>query len=67
LAFEEGIIAGGSSGANVYGALKIAKYIDEEKLVVTIFCDSGNKYFSTVYNDAWVDKINNQNTSDPGK
>jgi len=58
LAAEEGIIAGGSSGANVWGAVKLAKEIDGKAVIVTLLPDSGYKYFSTIYNDDWLkDKI----------
>lgn len=56
LAFEEGIIAGGSSGANIWGAVKLANEINKEANIVTIICDSGYKYFSTIYNDEWLIK-----------
>ncbi|OGU77973.1 MAG: cystathionine beta-synthase [Stygiobacter sp. RIFOXYC12_FULL_38_8] len=55
-AFEEGIVVGGSSGANIWGAVKLAKEIDREANIVTILCDSGYKYFSTIYNDEWMQK-----------
>ncbi|MCX7874651.1 MAG: cysteine synthase family protein [Melioribacteraceae bacterium] len=58
LAFEEGILVGGSSGANIWGAVKLAKEIDCEANIVTILCDSGYKYFSTIYNDDWLVKNN---------
>lgn len=58
LAFEEGIIAGGSSGANVWGAVQIAKQIDREANIVTLINDSGYKYFSSIYNDEWLDRNN---------
>lgn len=58
LAFEEGILVGGSSGANIWGAVKLAKEIDREANIVTIFCDSGYKYFSTIYNDDWMKEKN---------
>ncbi len=58
LAYEEGIIAGGSSGANVWGAVKLAKEIDREVNIVTIINDSGYKYFSTIYNDNWLKENN---------
>jgi len=54
LAFEEGILAGGSSGANICGAVHLAQQIDREANIVTIICDSGYKYFSTIYNDEWL-------------
>jgi cystathionine beta-synthase len=49
LAREEGIIAGGSSGANIWAALELAKKIDKKAQIVTLFPDSGYKYFSTIY------------------
>ncbi|MDH7604212.1 MAG: cysteine synthase family protein [Melioribacter sp.] len=58
LAYEEGIIAGGSSGANIWGAVKLAKEIDREANIVTIINDSGYKYFSTIYNDDWLRENN---------
>jgi len=58
LAYEEGILSGGSSGANVWGAVQLAKNIDREANIVTFICDSGYKYFSTIYNDDWLKKNN---------
>lgn len=58
LAYEEGIVAGGSSGANIWAATQIAKKIDSEANIVTLICDSGYKYFSTIYNDEWLEKNN---------
>jgi len=49
MAAKEGIIAGGSSGGNIYGAVKLAREIDREANIVTIFPDSGYKYMSTLY------------------
>ncbi len=49
LARTEGIISGGSSGAAIYGALKLAEKVNEEATIVTIFPDSGYKYFSTIF------------------
>ncbi|MGK9368936.1 PLP-dependent cysteine synthase family protein [Melioribacter sp. Ez-97] len=54
LAYEEGIIAGGSSGANIWAAVKLAKEINRPANIVTVICDSGYKYFSTIYNDDWL-------------
>jgi cystathionine beta-synthase len=53
LANSEGIIAGGSSGANIWGAIKVAEQVKEKVNIVTMFPDSGYKYFSTIYNDEW--------------
>lgn len=47
LAREEGILAGPSSGANVFAALKVAKDLGKGKVVVTVLPDSGQRYCST--------------------
>ena len=47
LAKEEGIFCGISSGANVAGAIKLAKAHPELKMIVTLICDTGQRYFST--------------------
>lgn len=48
LAREEGILAGISSGANVWAALQVAERRENEgKTVVTIICDTGERYLST--------------------
>lgn len=47
LAQEEGILAGISSGANMFAALQIAQRIGKKKLVVVIIPDTGERYIST--------------------
>lgn len=54
LAKKEGILAGGSSGANLWAALELAKSLQKPATIVTIFPDGGIKYLSKVYNDAWM-------------
>ncbi len=57
LALEEGILAGGSSGAAVYAALQIAeRYQSELDNVVVILPDRGDRYLSTVFNKEWLAK-----------
>lgn len=46
MANEYGILVGISSGANIYGALKIAEGLSEDKIVVTVAPDGGEKYLS---------------------
>lgn len=54
LAKEEGILAGGSAGANVWAALEVAKKVNRPTTIVTILPDSGIKYLSKIYNDEWM-------------
>ncbi|MHB8483254.1 MAG: cysteine synthase A [Nitrospiria bacterium] len=46
VAREEGMLVGISTGANVFGALQIAREIGPGKNVVTILCDTGERYIS---------------------
>jgi cystathionine beta-synthase len=54
LAREEGILAGGSSGANVWAALKVAETLTEPTTIVTVLPDNGIKYLSKCFNDDWM-------------
>ncbi|MCI0407121.1 MAG: pyridoxal-phosphate dependent enzyme, partial [Acidobacteria bacterium] len=55
LAREEGILAGGSTGLNVALALEIAREVDDPKaLIVTLLCDTGERYLSKLFNDEWM-------------
>ena len=48
LASLEGIFCGISAGANVYAALQVAKRPENKgKMIVTIICDTGERYLST--------------------
>ncbi len=46
LAREEGLLVGVSSGANVFAALKVARRLGAGKTVVTMLCDTGERYLS---------------------
>lgn len=54
LAEREGLMIGGSSGLNVYGALQLAKQLDEPAVIVTVLVDSGLKYISKIFNQEWL-------------
>ena len=55
LAREEGILAGGSTGVNLFVALELARAVnDPDACVVTILADTGERYLSKVFNDAWL-------------
>ena len=51
---SEGIMAGTSTGTLVAAALRYCRESATPKRVVTLVCDSGNKYLSKVYNDFWM-------------
>jgi cystathionine beta-synthase len=50
----EGIFCGGSTGTNFAGALKVAKDLDENALVVFIVCDTGEHYLTKFHSDEWM-------------
>ena len=54
-----GIKAGPSTGTNLWGALSIAEQMKqrgEMGSIVTLMCDSGERYGETYYNAGWVEK-----------
>jgi cysteine synthase A len=51
---EEGLFLGGSSGINVAGAIKLAKELGPGKTIVTILCDSGQRYQSKIWNPSFL-------------
>jgi len=54
LANKEALLAGGSSGAALWGCLKLAREVQQDTRIVTIFPDSANRYLSSIYNDEWL-------------
>ncbi len=54
LLLKEGILAGSSSGTLIAAALRWCREQTEPRRVVTFVCDTGAKYLSKVYNDAWL-------------
>jgi cysteine synthase A len=47
LAREEGLLLGISSGANLWASLEVAKRLGPGKVVLTVFCDTGERYLTT--------------------
>ncbi len=54
LAREEGILAGGSGGANVEAALRVARQLGPGKRVVTLIPDAAERYISKGIFSKWV-------------
>lgn len=54
LARKEGILSGGSGGANVWAALEVAKKLQSPATIVTIIPDSGIKYLSKIFDNDWL-------------
>ena len=54
LAREEGLLAGGSSGSTVWGAIQIAGRLGPEAQVLALLPDSGRSYLSKFLDDKWM-------------
>jgi cystathionine beta-synthase len=54
LAKEEGLLVGGSSGMAVVAALRVAKDLGPDDVVVVILPDSGRGYLAKIFNDEWM-------------
>ena len=54
LARREGILAGGSSGTSVAAALRYARRLTPDDLVVAVVCDTGRNYLSKFFDDDWL-------------
>jgi cystathionine beta-synthase len=54
LAREEGILAGGSAGSTLWGAIRIAERLPAGEDVLAIIPDSGRSYMSKLYDDNWM-------------
>jgi cysteine synthase A len=49
LAREEGLLVGISAGANVWAACRIAEALPADRVVVTVLCDTGERYLSVQF------------------
>jgi cystathionine beta-synthase len=54
LLMREGILGGTSTGTMLAAALRYCREQSAPRRVVSLVCDSGNKYLSKVYNDYWM-------------
>ncbi|HET7299887.1 MAG TPA: pyridoxal-phosphate dependent enzyme [Oleiagrimonas sp.] len=51
---KEGVLGGSSTGTLLAAALRYCREQTAPKRVVTLVCDTGNKYLSKLYNDYWM-------------
>ncbi len=51
---EEGLLVGGSSGTAAVAAIKLAKTLPADAVLVVLFPDSGRGYMSKIFNDEWM-------------
>src|SRR5205085_9713336 len=54
LARREGMLLGGSTGTNVAAALRYARRLSGEQLVVALGSDTGRNYLSKFFDDQWL-------------
>lgn len=54
LAREEGLLVGGSSGMAVVGALRVARELPADAVMVVLLPDHGRGYLSKIYDDDWM-------------
>jgi len=50
----EGIFCGGSTGTNLAAALRVARDLDQDGVVVFIVCDTGEHYLTKHHSDEWL-------------
>lgn len=51
---REAVMAGGSSGAALWAAMRLAEKLKEPVRILTIFPDGASRYLSTIFNDGWM-------------
>ncbi len=54
LARREGLLCGGSTGAALVVALKLAQRMEPDRRIVCIAADNGERYLPTIYDDGWM-------------
>jgi cystathionine beta-synthase len=65
MARREGLLLGGSSGTNVAAALRYARRLSGDQLVVALGCDTGRNYLSKFYDDQWLAENHLTMTDEP--
>ena len=55
---QEGLYLGGSSAINVAGAIELARKLGKGHTIITILCDSGQRYQSKVWNPEFLQSKN---------
>ena len=55
---SEGLLVGPTSGINVGGAIKLAKYLGPNKTIVTVLCDGAERYKSKIFNEKFLQAKN---------
>ena len=55
---EEGLFVGSSSAMNVAAAVRVAKKMPLNSVIVTIICDSGQRHLSRFWNPSYIEKYN---------
>jgi len=58
LLINEGLLLGGSSAINVAGAIRLARDLGPGHTIVTILCDSGQRYQSKIWNPVFLREKN---------
>ena len=58
LLLNEGLLLGGSSAINVAGAIRLARDLGPGHTIVTILCDSGQRYQSKIWNPVFLKEKN---------
>lgn len=51
---EEGIFVGGSCGSAVAAAIRYAKDLPEDRIIVVLLPDSGSRYLTKIFDDKWM-------------
>jgi cysteine synthase A len=54
LLWDEGLFLGGSVGINVAAAVETARRLGPGHTIVTVLCDSGDRYRSRLYDSDWL-------------